>query len=149
MAPESIQAPNTVDARSDIYAVGAVGYFLLTGKPVFESNSLVELCQKHVEALPELPSQRLGRPVSPELERILLMCLEKNRNKRPSTARDLTLLLLRCPTAGGWSLEDSDLWWSRHERGLAAPDSQAVVPMNTASHVYNQTIISNAPESDE
>src|SRR6185436_7446598 len=43
MAPEAIQAPNTVDARSDLYAVGAVGYFLLTGRPVFETATLVEL----------------------------------------------------------------------------------------------------------
>src|SRR6202008_1831338 len=72
MAPEAIQTPNAVDARSDLYAVGAVGYFLLTGQPVFGATSLVELCQQHVNAVPDSPAQRLGRAISPELESALL-----------------------------------------------------------------------------
>src|SRR5882724_6554305 len=88
MAPEAIQAPNSVDARSDLYAVGAAGYFLLTGRPVFEAGSIVELCQQHIDAIPVPPSQRLGKPVSSELEHALLACLEKSRAKRPATARD-------------------------------------------------------------
>ena len=95
MSPEAIQTPDLVDARSDLYAVGAVGYFLVTGQPVFQATSLVELCQQHVVSLPDAPSQRLGRPVSPELESALLACLEKSRAKRPQTARDLAALLDR------------------------------------------------------
>jgi predicted Ser/Thr protein kinase len=145
MAPEAIQAPNTVDARSDLYAVGAVGYFLITGKPVFDSASLVELCQQHVEAVPIAPAQRLGKPVSPELEYALLSCLEKSRNKRPSTARDLAQLLARCPTARSWSLEDADAWWGRHERGLSAAPAAASETAQPGS-VYERTILSNRPE---
>ena len=117
MSPESIQAPQSVDARSDIYAVGAVGYFLLTGQPVFSSNSIVELCQAHVARQPEPPSVRLGKPVSPELEGAIMACLEKSRSKRPQTTRDLILLMSRCPSANAWSIEDADAWWGRHERG--------------------------------
>lgn len=146
MAPEAIQAPNTVDARSDLYAVGAVGYFLITGRPVFDSASLVELCQQHVEAVPIAPSQRLGKPVSSELEHALLACLEKSRNKRPSTARDLAQLLARCPTAGTWSVDDADAWWGRHERGLGPVAATATT--DQANSVYDRTIISNRPESE-
>jgi serine/threonine protein kinase len=122
MSPEAIQTPDLVDPRSDLYAVGAVGYFLITGLPVFSANSLVELCQQHVSTVPESPSRRLGQPVSAELEAALLACLEKRRDKRPQTARDLAALLDRAPTADAWSLEDADAWWGRHERSHAAPD---------------------------
>ncbi len=88
MSPETIQTPDLVDARSDIYAVGAVGYFLITGQPVFNATSLVDLCQQHVSTVPDSPTQRLGRAVSPELESALLACLEKKRasaRRRPAT----------------------------------------------------------------
>jgi serine/threonine protein kinase len=89
MSPEAIQLPNSVDGCSDIYAVGAVGYFLLTGRPVFEAASIMELCNKHVSETPVPPSQRLGKPVPEDLENAILACLEKTRAKRPQTARDL------------------------------------------------------------
>jgi serine/threonine protein kinase len=116
MSPEAIQTPELVDARSDLYAVGAIGYFLLTGQPVFQSTSLVELCHQHVSSVPDSPAQRLGRPISSELESALLACLEKSRAKRPQTARDLAALLDRAATAGSWSLDEADAWWGRHER---------------------------------
>ena len=145
MAPEAIQAPSTVDARSDLYAVGAVGYFLLTGKPVFETASLVELCQQHVAAIPVPPSQRLGKTVSSELEHALLACLEKSRSKRPSTARELAQLLMHCPTATAWSMEAADAWWGRHERGLSAPPATAS-EVSSSSAVYDRTLIANRPD---
>jgi eukaryotic-like serine/threonine-protein kinase len=115
MSPEAIQMPDSVDARSDLYAVGAVGYFLITGQTAFNARTLSELCQQHVSATPEAPSQRLGRVVSPELEHAILACLEKNRAKRPQTARDLSAMLDR--VADKWSIDDAEEWWSRHERG--------------------------------
>jgi serine/threonine protein kinase len=125
MSPESIQTPDLVDPRSDLYAVGAIGYFMITGHPVFNAASLVELCQQHVSAVPEAPSRRLGAAISAELEAALLACLEKRRDKRPQTARDLAALLDRAPTARNWSLEDADAWWGRHERAHSAPDPLA------------------------
>lgn len=142
MAPEAIQAPNTVDARSDLYAVGAVGYFLLTGEPVFSAKGLVELCRQHVEEIPTPPSERLGKPVSPELESALLTCLEKSRAKRPHSARDLAQLLLRSPSAGKWTAEDADAWWGRHERRLAGK-SPLAGSGSTKTPVLDRTIISD------
>jgi tRNA A-37 threonylcarbamoyl transferase component Bud32 len=128
MSPEAIQTPDLVDARSDIYAVGAVGYFLITGHPVFSATSLVDLCQQHVTALPIVPSERLGKHVSPELEAALLACLEKTRAKRPQTARDLATLLDRAPTAAAWTLDDAEAWWGRHERAQAASGTASSAP---------------------
>ncbi|QDT75856.1 serine/threonine protein kinase [Lacipirellula limnantheis] len=117
MSPEAIQLPGSVDGCSDIYAVGAVGYFLLTGKTVFEANTVMELCDKHLNAIPVAPSTRLGKPVPVELEEAILACLEKSRAKRPQTARDLAQRLARCPAATEWSIEEAEVWWSRHDRG--------------------------------
>jgi predicted Ser/Thr protein kinase len=142
MAPEAIQTPNSVDARSDLYAVGAVGYFLLTGTPVFDATSIVELYQQHVSGVPDLPSQRLRKPVSSELEHAILACLEKSRAKRPHTARDLAQLLARCPAATQWSVEEAEEWWSKHERGLTATSSHAAETA-PAGRVYEQTVITN------
>ena len=118
MSPEAIQLPNSVDARSDLYAVGAVGYYLLTGGPVFDAENVMELCQKHIDMPPVPPSERTRGEVPSALENALLACLEKSRAKRPQTARDLAQIISRCPEATAWSVEDADAWWGRHERGI-------------------------------
>jgi serine/threonine protein kinase len=143
MSPEAIQMPNSVDPRSDLYAVGAMGYFLLTGQPVFEADSIVDLCQKHVATPPVTPSERVGTPIAAELEGAILACLEKSRAKRPQTARDLAALISRCAEATAWSIEDSDAWWGRHERGQTSGiiSSPAVAPPGrTATHGHDMTI---------
>jgi predicted Ser/Thr protein kinase len=147
MAPEAIQTPHAVDGRSDLYAVGAVGYYLLTGRAVFDATSIVELCKQHIEIVPVAPSQRLGKPVSAELEHALLACLEKSRNKGPATARDLAQLLARCPSAKSWPLDEAEAWWGRHERGqIAAP---GMLPNTSPSSAgYDRTLITDRPEAD-
>jgi hypothetical protein len=141
MSPEAIQMPNSVDARSDIYAVGAVGYFLLTGQPVFEADNVVDLCQKHVATPPVPPSERSRTPIPAELENALMACLEKSRAKRPQTARDLILLMLRCAEATQWSIEDADAWWGRHERGQGSGIRSITPPPSpTATHGHDVTI---------
>ena len=111
MSPEAIEKAWTVDARSDLYAFGAVGYFLLTGTPVFEGESIVDICMRHVDTAPVFPSARLGRPVSPDLEAVILCCLAKSPADRPQSARDLDHLLGQAKVAGTWSEEDGATWW--------------------------------------
>ncbi|MEC8506230.1 MAG: serine/threonine protein kinase [Planctomycetota bacterium] len=142
MSPESIQNPTSVDARADIYAVGAVGYYLLTGKPVFPEKSVVELCNMHVNEVPQPPSERLGKPVSKELEHALMSCLEKSRAKRPQTARDLADLLSKSPEASLWSTEDADRWWSQHERGPGQSTLRDSLAPSTEPKTYEQTMVS-------
>ena len=149
MSPEAIQSPGQVDARSDLYAVGAVGYFLLTGQPVFTASTLVQLCQQHVTTRPVPPSERLGRPVSPELESGILACLEKSPAKRPQTARDLATMLSRSAAAGSWTLDDAEAWWGRHERSQAATPVIGHANSGTTSEPIDRTIVSaaGAPEA--
>ena len=137
MSPEAIQLPNTVDPRSDLYAVGAVGYFLLTGQSVFSAENVVELCQMHVTATPTPPSERSRTPIPPELEGALLACLEKSRAKRPQTARELAVRILRCVEAAAWNVDEADAWWGRHERGQGQP---GLVSQSRSNSDHMQTI---------
>jgi serine/threonine-protein kinase len=96
MSPESILAPETVDARSDLYALGAVGYFLLTGTPVFQGKGVVEVCGHHLHTPPERPSARSGRAMPAALERVLMDCLAKDPARRPQSAEELARRLRAC-----------------------------------------------------
>jgi eukaryotic-like serine/threonine-protein kinase len=96
LAPESIHSPADVDARSDLYAVGAIGYFLLTGTEVFQRSSLVALCIAHLHEQPQRPSERLKAALPFDLEQLLLSCLEKDAAQRPSSAAALRQGLLAC-----------------------------------------------------
>jgi predicted Ser/Thr protein kinase len=137
MSPEAIQMPASVDACSDLYAVGAVGYFLLTGYSVFEASSVVELCQKHINEPPTPPSERLGKPLPLELETAILACLEKSRAKRPQTARDLAQRLERCNVAVEWTVDYAESWWSQHDRGRTPVVGHA---SSTTANEYAATI---------
>ena len=111
MAPEAISQPDTVDGRSDLYAVGAVAYFLLTGQHVFEAASVLEVCSKHMLEAPVPPSQRLGKALPADLEAIVLACLAKDRDARPASAAALRTALLACADAGRDDLPAARAWW--------------------------------------
>ncbi|MEW4530901.1 HDOD domain-containing protein [Maioricimonas sp. JC845] len=111
MPPEAVMAPETVDERSDIYSLGAVGYFLLTGVPVFEGESVTAILRKQVEAMPIPPSVRGGRSIDAELQAIIMDCLEKDRRRRPESARELVMRLQRCRRAHEWTQAAAEEWW--------------------------------------
>lgn len=114
MAPESI-AGGAVDGRADVYAVGAVAYFLVTGKTVFEGDSAVEVCGQHLHVAPVPPSQRAGVAVPAELEELILRCLAKKPEDRPTSARLLDELRALRKIVGLYSDEDARRFW--RERG--------------------------------
>ncbi|MSR59598.1 MAG: serine/threonine protein kinase [Planctomycetaceae bacterium] len=116
LAPEGVQNPDLIDARSDLYAVGAVGYYLLTGKTVFEGGSVFDIVQKHALSQPESPSKRLGKPVAADLEALLLRCLAKKPDDRPQSATELLDALDRCQPPSLWNGKDAQRWWI--EQGL-------------------------------
>jgi len=112
LAPESITRPNEIDARIDIYALGAVGYFLLTGTPPFTGHNVVEIAGHHLHTEPELPSVRLGRSVPPKLDALILSCLAKDPEERPRDAQALMTALLECDAESPWSATAARAWWS-------------------------------------
>jgi serine/threonine-protein kinase len=119
LSPEAIQAPDAVDARSDLYGLGAVGYYLLTGTHVFGGATTVEVCSHHLHTRPVPPSERLGRPVPAGLERLVLACLEKDPAGRPGSAGELRDALGDLDDIGTWSEADARAWWERWRRGRA------------------------------
>ncbi|HTY89379.1 MAG TPA: serine/threonine protein kinase [Candidatus Acidoferrum sp.] len=114
MSPEAVERPAEVDARSDIYSVGALGYFLVTGEVLFNCFTLGEVLMHQVKDLPPLPSQRLGKPVAPDLEEVLMRCLAKDPTARPANARDLDNALAGCQNATDWTRERADEWWRNY-----------------------------------
>jgi serine/threonine-protein kinase len=119
LAPEAIRSP-AADPRSDLYSLGAVAYFLLTGSHVFEGRTLIEICGHHLHTAPEAPSRRLGRPIPADVERWVLACLEKDPERRPRTAQAAAEALDRCQGAEAWSAESARAWWIAKGRAIAA-----------------------------
>ena len=138
ISPEGIEHPMGVDARADIYSVGAVGYFLLTGEHVFEGRSAVEICHKHLSAEPTPPSQRTSNEIPADLEQLILQCLAKNPDDRPQTAHELAQKLAACTAAGSWSEADASLWWEE----FRASKNTENVPNNTAKiDPHDETLV--------
>jgi serine/threonine-protein kinase len=112
MAPE-MALGEAIDGRADIYALGCVAYFLLTGQLVFEAEKAFQMIAKHLQSAPVPPSQRTDRPVSAEMERLILKCLAKDPNDRPQSATDLLQALEWIPT-DAWGEQQAKDWWSAH-----------------------------------
>jgi hypothetical protein len=133
LSPELIHTPETVDVRSDLYQLGAVGYYLLTGSHVFDGGNLYEVGAHHLYKSPEAPSARLGRPVPDDLAAVLLACLAKRPEDRPQTADALRRALLACADAGRWTEEDARGWWAEWRERLIALRSERVEPSGSSS----------------
>ena len=109
MAPE-MALGEPVDARADIYAVGCVAYYLLTGQLVFEAETSVNMMLKHAMETPVPPSERAAIAVPPALERVILACLEKEPGDRPQSALALSQSLASIAEVA-WSEQDAADWW--------------------------------------
>lgn len=123
MAPEAIRDPRGVTAATDLYSLGAVGYFLLTGTHVFAGNA-VEVCSHHLHTAPEPPSARLGSPLPAELERVILDCMAKDPADRPASADALHERLEAVPVAR-WTTADARAWWDQHADAIARAHAAA------------------------
>ncbi len=115
MAPEAMNAPTRVGPSVDLYALGGVMYFLLTGRPPFERDTLVDLCAAHLSTPPPSPSARAPMPVPAGLERLVLRCLAKRAEERPASAEALREALRRLDDLGpAWTDADAAAWWEAH-----------------------------------
>jgi len=125
MAPEQFSDYAAADARSDIYAVGAVGYFLLIGRPPFAGRWIRELHTAHAHQAVTGPS--LLRPSIPsDLEEVLMRCLAKLPAERFATAECLRAALDGCACSGQWTSERAQQWWREHPPGSALGKSPSV-----------------------
>jgi serine/threonine protein kinase len=121
MAPEAILGDVELDRRVDIYALGCVTYFLLTGVQVFEAPSPMKLLMQHVTAAPVAPSQRSPYPIPPALDRFVMACLHKEPERRPSSVEDLMRMLPGRDTVGEWNQPAARMWWEMKLPQLSKP----------------------------
>jgi eukaryotic-like serine/threonine-protein kinase len=120
LAPEAILHPARADARSDLYALAAVGYWLLVAQSLFPSQSVLEVCLHHLHTPPVPPSERSPHPIPPALDALLLRCLSKDADARPASALELAQLL-DAIEAPPWTRDQGDRWWrERAPLALAA-----------------------------
>jgi hypothetical protein len=124
MAPESIRAPEAVDARTDIYSLGAVAYFLLAGSEVFRGQSVLEVCSQHLHQAPE-PLATRGVTVPAELEAVVLACLEKDPARRPGSAAELRRRLEACAVEP-WDSASAQRWWREHGQELESDGAKTL-----------------------
>jgi serine/threonine-protein kinase len=110
LSPESALG-EPVDQRTDIYALGCVAYWMLTGRYVFTGNSPMQIVARHVNAAPAPPSRHSAFDVSPGLDELVLSCLKKKLSDRPTTARELCERLGECAVETAWTREDARTWW--------------------------------------
>lgn len=123
MAPEQVLGNRPVDARADLYALGCVGYWLLTGSLVFEGDTVMATLLQHAKESPEPPSLRTELPVPAELDDAILACLAKSPEDRPASA-DALALRLSGDWVPAWTRRDADAWWEHHvpHRSDATPE---------------------------
>ncbi len=123
LAPECIREPAAASPRSDIYALGAVGFYLLTGTHVFSGRNVVDICGHHLHSAPERPSERLGRALPEGLDELVLACLAKDPLERPEGAHAFLSALRALDQWGSWSEEEAEAWWAAHEGAFATAGS--------------------------
>jgi len=126
MAPEQIDGSAPVGPGTDLYAVGCLAYWLLTGRPVYEGESAIEVLAHHMRSQPRPPSEESELPIPDALDRVVLACLEKNPADRPASADALAAELAAIQPEPAWTAERARHWWSAHMP--AGPGASSVAP---------------------
>jgi serine/threonine protein kinase len=113
MAPEALVETHRIDARTDLYALGAVAYYMLTGEDVFDDpRDIEQLVSMQLNTDPLAPSERMRKKLPRDLERLVLACLAKSPRDRPQSALHLRSALLDCLDARNWGMREAETWWA-------------------------------------
>jgi len=112
--PEVAQPGGSLDARSDIYSLGCVGYWLLSGTLVFEAATPLNMVFAHVQTTPEPPSSRTEVPIPQDLERLIMACLNKDPADRPQSAEAFSQALDDCAMSDPWNETRAGEWFGGH-----------------------------------
>ena len=114
MAPEVVLGAPDTDHRVDLYALGCVAYWLLTGTMVFEGENPMQVMMKHAQAEPKRPSDRVDLPIPAALEALVMECLEKDPARRPASAEVMRNRLDAVSLPSVWTAERAEQWWAMH-----------------------------------
>jgi eukaryotic-like serine/threonine-protein kinase len=138
MAPETIIGGVDVDRRADVYSIGCVAYYLLTGQLVFPSSTSMQTLIDHVHTPPVPPSERTELSIPRPIDEVVLACLEKSPERRPQNAEELLRRLNGCHACVDWTAAMAERWWATHLPELSGP-----IPMmdiGSASAIVNATV---------
>jgi serine/threonine-protein kinase len=124
MPPEAVYGADRVDARSDLYAVGCIAYWLVTGKLVFEGDTPIRMLLGHLHDPPPKPSTRTSQLIPPRFEQVIMECLEKDPAKRPESAETLAHRFEESLDGLSWTAKDAREWWMQ-VRGRGVRDAAA------------------------
>ncbi|MGH7509986.1 MAG: serine/threonine-protein kinase [Gemmatimonadales bacterium] len=119
IAPEIVRGDGVADHRVDIYTVGCVAYWLLTGRLVFQAPNAIQMMYQHANAAPVPPSRLSELEITPALDAVILACLAKHPEDRPQTAGELARRLSAAVPPPGWTEELAHRWWDRHHPEMA------------------------------
>src|SRR6188768_3828351 len=128
MAPEQALGYE-LDGRADLYALGCIGFYLLSGRLLFERNGSLPMMMAHINEPPPEFKNRIATFMPAELTTLLLQCLGKKPSQRPSDARALAAALkaIQIPPANEWSEPQAQAWWATR-RPKAAPPTSPIDP---------------------
>jgi serine/threonine-protein kinase len=116
IAPELALGREPIDGRADIYSLGCVAFWLLTGRRVFEENTSMAMIVAHTTATPPRPSSCTGMPIPPELDALVLACLQKDPVQRTQSAEELATRLEAIEFESAWTDERAGEWWRMHQQ---------------------------------
>ncbi len=138
LAPEALTASEPVGPWSDLYSLGAVGYYLLTGTVVFEGTA-AEMCAHHIHTVPDRPSSRMGEALPAELEDLILKCLAKKPAERPASARALRDAFAELTLKDEWNESQALAWWtSFYERKKGGTSINAPSRVNLTVELHGR-----------
>ena len=121
MSPERVRTPAAVDPRMDVYAIGAVGYFMLTGRPPFTTANPEMIFEQVLGVMPLSPSQAGATASIPALDAIVMRCLAKSPDDRPDNAAQLRTRLEELAAKDPWTAEEANAWWQANSQPKPHP----------------------------
>jgi serine/threonine-protein kinase len=127
MAPEVVLGATDTDHRVDLYALGCVAYWLLTGKLIFEGRTVVEVMFHHANTPPPRPSTKSELPIPAPLEDLVMACLEKDPARRPTSAEAVSTRLDAVSLESPWTVERAERWWAMHRPADARPVAEVLL----------------------
>jgi serine/threonine protein kinase len=139
MPPEVALGGEPIDGRADLYALGCVAYWLLTGQRVFENANPMQTVIEHVRTRPVPVSERASQPIPEALERIVMRCLEKDPAARPASAGELARELTELGIAAAWTGDRALNWWLHHAPAPTVSSDDSTATMASRSAAYDDS----------